>query len=596
MTDLFKKLGKSFWVLAVVTAVILMAGGIRVHADEGKVLADEGKSVRVSTAKQLKAALKNDEVNVILFKTEAYLSDVTIKSVKGSEKKKLIIDTPNISIINKAMFAEVIIENAKGYTESISGNIITLSDAYIPEGLIVAKNKQVESLVICDDYFSQPFYMLRKGAQVKSVTLRAYSKEKEIPFNESRYNAKKRQLTIDFVNSYGVELTTVINLDKYGRFTKIQCLGDEIAEFGCNDTYKYDKNGNVLSIKGNNDVKNIYSGNMLKKREVENGYLEYTYDKKGRIIEVNFRGEDSIDGNTYPLSSKDSYVYDKAGRVVCYIHDDLESEYSFEEKNTYNSKGFLTATKTQSSGIETDYSDADCKQYMSINEREYKYKYNKAGDLTKETLVLENESKDYFFITKINDELFKRIKGKSFKDNCTVPKEDLRYLHVLHKDLDGKTHEGEMIVNYHIAEDVLDILRKLYEADYPIEKIRLVDEYDADDETSMRDNNSSSFNFRFISHTTRVSKHGLGLAVDINTLYNPYTKVVDGERIIEPATAEAYLDRNADFPYKIDENDLCYKLFIEKGFEWGGSWTDRKDYQHFEIPTDKIAEWYPENA
>ena len=233
---------------------------------------------------------------------------------------------------------------------------------------------------------------------------------------------------------------------------------------------------------------------------------------------------------------------------------------------------------------------------MSINEREYKYKYNKAGDLTKETLVSENESKDYFFITRINDELFKRIKGKSYKDNCTVPREDLRYLHVLHKDLDGKTHEGEMIVNYHIAEDVLDILRKLYEADYPIEKIRLVDEYNADDETSMRDNNSSSFNFRFISHTTRVSKHGLGLAVDINTLYNPYTKVVDGERIIEPATAEAYLDRNADFPYKIDENDLCYKLFIEKGFEWGGNWTDRKDYQHFEIPTDKIAEWYPENA
>ena len=203
---------------------------------------------------------------------------------------------------------------------------------------------------------------------------------------------------------------------------------------------------------------------------------------------------------------------------------------------------------------------------------------------------------DEFYITEITDVIFERIKGKSFKDNCTVPREDLRYLHVLHKDLDGNTHEGEMIVNYHIAEDVLDILKTLYEADYPIEKIRLVDEYDADDETSMMDNNSSSFNFRFISHTTRVSKHGLGLAVDINTLYNPYTKVVDGERIIEPATGEPYLDRDADFPYKIDENDLCYKLFIEKGFEWGGSWTDRKDYQHFEIPTDVINEWYPENA
>ena len=187
-----------------------------------------------------------------------------------------------------------------------------------------------------------------------------------------------------------------------------------------------------------------------------------------------------------------------------------------------------------------------------------------------------------FYITEITDDIFERIKGKSFKDDCTLPREDLRYIHVLHKDLDGEVHEGEMIVNKHIADDVLDILKALYEADYPIERMRLVDEYDADDELSMEDNNSSSFNFRFISHTTKVSKHGLGLAVDINTLYNPYTKVVDGERIIEPINGEPYLDRNADFPYKINEEDLCYKLFTEHGFEWGGDWTHSKDYQHFE--------------
>ncbi|MBR1738008.1 MAG: tyrosine-protein phosphatase, partial [Firmicutes bacterium] len=176
---------------------------------------------------------------------------------------------------------------------------------------------------------------------------------------------------------------------------------------------------------------------------------------------------------------------------------------------------------------------------------------------------------DSFYITEITDEIFDRIYGKSFKEDCTVPREDLRYIHVLHKDLDGNEHEGEMIVNKHIAEDVLEIMEHLYEAVYPIEKIRLVDEYNADDEASMEDNNSSSFNFRFISHTTKVSKHGLGLAVDINTLYNPYTKTVDGEKIVEPVNGEPYLDREEDFPYKIDENDLCYKLFIEHGFEWG---------------------------
>ncbi len=200
-----------------------------------------------------------------------------------------------------------------------------------------------------------------------------------------------------------------------------------------------------------------------------------------------------------------------------------------------------------------------------------------------------------FYVTKIDDEIFARIQGKSFKDDCTLPREDLRYLHVLHKDLAGNTHEGEMICNAYIAKDVIEIFKALYDADYPIEKIRLVDEYNADDELSMRDNNSSSFNFRFISHTTKISKHGLGLAVDINTLYNPYTKVVNGKRILEPATAGEYIDRTKNFPYKIDENDLCYKLFIAKGFEWGGSWKSAKDYQHFEIPDDVIAKLYPNN-
>ena len=217
-------------------------------------------------------------------------------------------------------------------------------------------------------------------------------------------------------------------------------------------------------------------------------------------------------------------------------------------------------------------------------------------EATTETKNRDNrkEEKDQaFYITKITDDIFARIEGRSFKDDCTLPRKDLRYLHVLHKDINGEEHEGEMIVNYHIAEDVLEILKELYVNDYPIEKIRLVDEYDADDELSMEDNNSSCFNYRFVSHTTKVSKHGLGLAVDINTLYNPYVKTVNGKRSIEPVNAEPYLDRDADFDYKIEKGDLCYNLFTEHGFEWGGNWVNSKDYQHFQIPTEKVEEWYP---
>lgn len=202
---------------------------------------------------------------------------------------------------------------------------------------------------------------------------------------------------------------------------------------------------------------------------------------------------------------------------------------------------------------------------------------------------------DAFYISPVGEDLFERMKGKSYKDDCTLPLEDLRYLHVLHKNKEGETLEGELVCNVHIAEAVLDIFKKLYEAKYPIEKVRLVDEYDADDERSMEDNNSSSFNFRFISHSTTVSKHGLGLAVDINTLYNPYVKMVDGKLSIEPVTAEAYTDRTKEFDYKINEGDLCYQLFVEHGFEWGGNWTNAKDYQHFEIPDEQVRQWYPKN-
>lgn len=204
------------------------------------------------------------------------------------------------------------------------------------------------------------------------------------------------------------------------------------------------------------------------------------------------------------------------------------------------------------------------------------------SDRKSDTETPEASYADDFYISEIPDDIFAKMQGKSYKEDCTVPREDLRYVHVRHMGFDGEAKDGELVVNKAIADDVLAIFEELYKADYPIEKVRLVDEYDADDEASMSDNNSSAFNFRFISHTTRISKHGLGMAVDINTRYNPYVKTVDGKLSIEPANGADYMDRSKDFPHKIDHEDLCYKLFKEHGFTWGGDWTHSKDYQHFE--------------
>ena len=190
---------------------------------------------------------------------------------------------------------------------------------------------------------------------------------------------------------------------------------------------------------------------------------------------------------------------------------------------------------------------------------------------------------EHFFAEEINDEVFARMEGKSFPEGCTTKREDLRYLDLLYKDLDGNTHVGEMVCNKEIASKVIYIFKQLYEADYPIEKMVLVDEYDADDMASMMDNNTSCFNYRVVPGTTKISKHAMGLAIDLNPRYNPYIYTRGGEQHIEPDNGVDYVDRSKDFDYKIDKNDLAYRLFTEAGFTWGGSWTNSKDYQHFQM-------------
>jgi len=194
---------------------------------------------------------------------------------------------------------------------------------------------------------------------------------------------------------------------------------------------------------------------------------------------------------------------------------------------------------------------------------------------------------EQFTASVITDDIFNRIKGKSYPEGATVSLDDLRYLKVLHYGFDGEIHEGELIVNHRIADDVLSIFKELFDIKYPIEKIRLIDEYDANDEASMEDNNSSAFCYRVIAESTTLSNHALGLAIDINTLYNPYVYTrKDGTLFLQPENAGDYVDRDVDNPYYIKKGDACYNIFIKYGFTWGGDWNTKKDYQHFEKPLD----------
>ena len=193
--------------------------------------------------------------------------------------------------------------------------------------------------------------------------------------------------------------------------------------------------------------------------------------------------------------------------------------------------------------------------------------------------------RDGFFYEPVPQEIIKKITGISYpdtSDTLAITLEDLSYMNVLYHDFNNDVQTGELICNKAIADDLLEIFSDLYKAGYQIDKIRLIDGYEGDDHLSMVDNNTSCFNYRAVDDSSKLSMHAYGRAIDINPYYNPYVTYENGKTVVSPEGSIKYADRTLSFPYKIDETDLCYKLFTEHGFTWGGNWNSCKDYQHFQ--------------
>lgn len=184
-----------------------------------------------------------------------------------------------------------------------------------------------------------------------------------------------------------------------------------------------------------------------------------------------------------------------------------------------------------------------------------------------------------FAKSEIPESVKTRMMGKSMTEDSTIGFEELSYLTITYLDYNGKTKQGEMVVNSKLANEVLDIFRDIYQAKFPIEKMNLIDNYGASDHASMVDNNTSAFCYRTIAGTNKVSKHGQGVAIDINPFYNPH--VLKNSGTVNPPEASKYADRSLNAKGMIKKNDAVYKAFISRGWTWGGSWNN-PDYQHFQ--------------
>ncbi len=172
----------------------------------------------------------------------------------------------------------------------------------------------------------------------------------------------------------------------------------------------------------------------------------------------------------------------------------------------------------------------------------------------------------------------------SLKDDGPVGIEDLRMVEVMYFDFNGAIREdGELIVHEDVAEEIGEIFGEIFEAGFRIEQIRPVYHYKGNDKLSMKANNTSAFNCRYITgDDTRFSVHAYGKAIDINPVQNPYVK---GDAVL-PEEGRNYLKRNVNKKGMIKAGGPVVEAFKNRGWEWGGNWKNLKDYQHFEKTID----------
>lgn len=167
--------------------------------------------------------------------------------------------------------------------------------------------------------------------------------------------------------------------------------------------------------------------------------------------------------------------------------------------------------------------------------------------------------------------------GSSWRPGCPVPLDRLRLVRLTYLGFDGRAHRGRLVVHRSWAAGVVQVFARLYERDFPIRRIRLVDRYGADDRASMRHDNTSAFNCRFVAGTSTWSQHAYGRAIDLNPVENPYVS----DSRVAPGRGRRFLDRSDVRPGMVVRGDVAWRAFRRIGWAWGGAWRTAKDYQHF---------------
>lgn len=165
----------------------------------------------------------------------------------------------------------------------------------------------------------------------------------------------------------------------------------------------------------------------------------------------------------------------------------------------------------------------------------------------------------------------------TWKAECPVSRDDLRYVTLPFWGFDERLHTGELLVHADVVDDVVAGFEVLFDRRFPIEEMRItrVDELDAP--PTGDGNNTGAFVCRPSVGTTKWSQHAYGRAVDINPFHNPYVK---GDLVL-PELASVYTDRSDQRPGMLVADDVAG--FRDEGWGWGGTWRSAKDWMHLSV-------------
>ncbi len=121
---------------------------------------------------------------------------------------------------------------------------------------------------------------------------------------------------------------------------------------------------------------------------------------------------------------------------------------------------------------------------------------------------------------------------------------------------DGTKTTAPVTIHKDVAQDLKNVLQKAQDAGFKVYSI-------------------GGFSWRNVAHSSKMSQHALGLAVDINVTENycvyPSTGQIDAGSFWDPSRSE----------YSIPKDGVLVKAFKSIGWGWGGDWKSKKDYMHF---------------